>query len=488
MSRKPNIDNESFLNADTPILNSVGQNNPFQVPENYFQNFEQQIMQQVKFVKPINPVNEFLSKVASTILQPQFAAAASLILILGTAVTLYFSDLGFDTSLITESHNTIPPVVHVEVTDNLPPHQLFDVTFQEDNDQKHLTVLLSPTLSPEQFNEIIVDYPIANPILPVIQTSVEQYFAHQELMREHEQEIPQNNYANSPIDQNFQTYVPQVNQTVYNPQYSGNTPNPPYHQTTVQLPENKIPIVNNVPPQVKNPVHQTNGSGLPDFALPEFVCSESAFELEPYEKSPNLKYVWSTGERTPSITVRSTGVYTLTIYHPDRPEIIVTSQTSVRIIPKVKNSIPTHEILCSGQSLILDPQIENPELYTYFWLPTYDTVKNLSVKYQGLYVLAITGCNTYFDSVLVTKEHCDIHIPNIITPNNDGINDFFTIFGIEQHPETMLTVYDRNGSIAYNSMDYQNNWDGNNSPDGTYYYILRFKDGLEKHGTLTILR
>jgi gliding motility-associated-like protein len=73
-----------------------------------------------------------------------------------------------------------------------------------------------------------------------------------------------------------------------------------------------------------------------------------------------------------------------------------------------------------------------------------------------------------------------LRIPEIFTPNRDGINDKFVIvrpFGMTID----LEVYNRWGSIVYTNRDYQNEWDGKGSGtilgqdlvDGGYYYKIK---------------
>lgn len=67
-----------------------------------------------------------------------------------------------------------------------------------------------------------------------------------------------------------------------------------------------------------------------------------------------------------------------------------------------------------------------------------------------------------------------IEIPNIFTPNGDGINDLFVISGIENCQKSNLIVKDHKGKIVLQSQHYDNNWDGNNLPDGTYFYQFAY--------------
>lgn len=84
-----------------------------------------------------------------------------------------------------------------------------------------------------------------------------------------------------------------------------------------------------------------------------------------------------------------------------------------------------------------------------------------------------------------------IEIPNVITPNGDGYNDQFIIKGIEHCEKSKLIIRSRNGAIVLQINDYQNNWDAQNAPDGTYYYQFYYTiHGIEetRTGTLVILR
>jgi len=97
------------------------------------------------------------------------------------------------------------------------------------------------------------------------------------------------------------------------------------------------------------------------------------------------------------------------------------------------------------------------------------------------------GCkDTVSKTILVIK----ITIPNVFTPNGDGLNDHFVIDGIDQMTGTHLIVFNRWGKKVFESTDYKNDWDGENASDGVYYFILSFKDDLFQttNGTVTILR
>ena len=79
--------------------------------------------------------------------------------------------------------------------------------------------------------------------------------------------------------------------------------------------------------------------------------------------------------------------------------------------------------------------------------------------------------------------------PNIITPNNDRLNDQFHIQNLEYYPLSALVVLNRWGREVLKTADYRNDW--GSSPDvpaGHYYYLLRLADGSVTKGWVEVMR
>ncbi len=77
-------------------------------------------------------------------------------------------------------------------------------------------------------------------------------------------------------------------------------------------------------------------------------------------------------------------------------------------------------------------------------------------------------------------------VAETFSPNGDGINDYFVIPLISEHPQNELTVFNRWGAQVYSKVNYDNSWDGRSSsstlnsdilPEGTYFYVLKLDDG-----------
>jgi gliding motility-associated-like protein len=79
-------------------------------------------------------------------------------------------------------------------------------------------------------------------------------------------------------------------------------------------------------------------------------------------------------------------------------------------------------------------------------------------------------------------------IPQLISPNGDGVNDTFVIDGLNstEYEGSQMSIFTRSGQLVFKSSNYElpeNAWDGrytesgfsknNLVAPGVYYYILR---------------
>lgn len=79
-------------------------------------------------------------------------------------------------------------------------------------------------------------------------------------------------------------------------------------------------------------------------------------------------------------------------------------------------------------------------------------------------------------SIKVTSSPQGLFISNVVTPNNDGKNDYFIVRGIDKNPGSQLFIFNRWGGVVYQNKNYQNNWNAIGLSEGTYYYRLELKE------------
>jgi len=121
------------------------------------------------------------------------------------------------------------------------------------------------------------------------------------------------------------------------------------------------------------------------------------------------------------------------------------------------------------------------------------------VNKVGLYKLTITDAkNCKISDTILVKNKCkpdsiaptdtiavQFNIPNIFTPNGDGINDTFEISLLA--PNSSIEIFNRWGATIFQSSNYDNSWNANGVVDGLYYFSL-LSNAKKFNGWLQIAR
>ena len=114
-------------------------------------------------------------------------------------------------------------------------------------------------------------------------------------------------------------------------------------------------------------------------------------------------------------------------------------------------------------------------------------------------VVDTNGCTASDALVVQVDQPKGVFAPNVFSPNDDGDNDFFTIYGPSVQQVEKLTIFDRWGNVLYEQPDItpgEQGWDGtfNGEPmmPGVYVYYAKIvhDDGFdeEKIGDITLVR
>lgn len=106
-------------------------------------------------------------------------------------------------------------------------------------------------------------------------------------------------------------------------------------------------------------------------------------------------------------------------------------------------------------------------------------------------VVSADGCRATDD--IFIKVVKDFIVPNIFTPNKDGINDTWRIDNLDLYPSHRVQIFNRYGQLLWESSNYTKPWDGRYKgkelPVGTYYYIIELGGARPvKKGYVTIVR
>lgn len=126
--------------------------------------------------------------------------------------------------------------------------------------------------------------------------------------------------------------------------------------------------------------------------------------------------------------------------------------------------------------------------YTYSWSPNTglncDTCTSILILGTGdtiVYSFTIydaAGCMNVA-TIQINSEPCleEKLIPNVFTPNGDGMNDLFYIPGVCPNEKYSLQIYDRWGTLMFSTTLRNNGWDGRSNagvdaPEGVYYFVV----------------
>jgi len=92
------------------------------------------------------------------------------------------------------------------------------------------------------------------------------------------------------------------------------------------------------------------------------------------------------------------------------------------------------------------------------------------------YLVDSNGC-TAMDSVTVEVicKYPELVMPNVFTPNADGMNDKLVIENLEFTSENKLSVFNRWGEKVLVQDNYTNDWKGDKLTEGVYYYVIDYR-------------
>ncbi|GAA3574694.1 T9SS type B sorting domain-containing protein [Snuella lapsa] len=242
--------------------------------------------------------------------------------------------------------------------------------------------------------------------------------------------------------------------------------------------------------------------------LPEIVTESIAYYcLNKYPETININagvvngsindynYSWSTGESTHQISVNMPGLYTVEVINSNncsetRTITVEASNTasfqSIEVVDISPNNTIT--VTVSGEGIyeyaLLD---DNGLIYKPFQEnPTFENV------FPGIYTISVkdvkNDCGTVQEPVSV------IGFPKYFTPNNDGFNDTWQIYGVSDmfQPNTKILIYNRYGKLLKQLNPLGKGWDGTFNgeklPSDDYWFVITLQDGriVKNHFSLKL--
>ncbi|MBP7808337.1 MAG: gliding motility-associated C-terminal domain-containing protein [Bacteroidia bacterium] len=258
----------------------------------------------------------------------------------------------------------------------------------------------------------------------------------------------------------------------------------------------------------------TNSSVLPNVsagANANIPCGglTTTVTLNGNSTDPGVNYAWVgpgiiSGSNTATPIVNVAGTYTLTVTNP-------TTGCSATSTVDVINAVPTasisSDVVTGFAPLTVNFGNTSTNANTFSWnfgngsTTTLTTTAGTSSTYGwGTYTITMIAssglCSDTASIIIVVEDGFSIEVPNVFTPNDDNINDVFTITstGVK---EITLKIFNRWGQPMYDFSGAKASWDGVTSngqkaSNGTYFYFIKATgfDGkeYEKNGPVSLFR
>lgn len=216
-----------------------------------------------------------------------------------------------------------------------------------------------------------------------------------------------------------------------------------------------------------------------------YGAADGSVDVTIADGSGTYAYAWSNSATTEDVMNLAPGVYIVTV--TDNATMCIKSDT-VTITEPDSLTATTSSVNddCNndpaGQASITVSGGTTP--YSYAWSNngTSATITGLT---QGAYIVVVTDANgcTLTASQLVARDICNftLVIPDVITPNNDGVNDKWVIQSLPYYTNNTVQIFNKWGDMVYEKRNYDNTWSGtktNGDPlsDGTYYYLIKLNE------------
>ncbi|MAW21663.1 MAG: hypothetical protein CMD16_04650 [Flavobacteriales bacterium] len=129
-----------------------------------------------------------------------------------------------------------------------------------------------------------------------------------------------------------------------------------------------------------------------------------------------------------------------------------------------------------------------------WWNGSTENPINLGMSPGSFSVSVIDDNNCIQDTSFIIASMTAECIPDVFTPNEDGINDTWSLEDTFLYEDSEVRIYGRFGSLVFHSVGYHEQWDGKNEkekdvPAGVYFYSIEIGHGFDQiNGTVTILR
>ncbi len=169
-------------------------------------------------------------------------------------------------------------------------------------------------------------------------------------------------------------------------------------------------------------------------------------------------------------------------------------------LPQNKQSSATGQNVTISKGYSANLNLSGSNIVKYAWSPSTGlSATNISNPIANptqttTYTVRVTnaqGVSTDVYITVIVLDDYNITPNNVLSPDGDGVNDFWTIENLNTYPNNEVKIFDKAGRVIYSVRNYQNNWNGQLNGEtlheGAYYYVINLGPGIRpKIGYITL--
>jgi gliding motility-associated-like protein len=260
-----------------------------------------------------------------------------------------------------------------------------------------------------------------------------------------------------------------------------------------------IKVYDQIPLTVSNDTAVCKGSIVRLNAL----IGDTFFHNVIYKWSP-ASYLSSPNTADPTATIGSEAeTFTVTVTSGGCPS--ASAAVTVSVNPSAEVKLPPTIVTTPGTEISISPV--SGDLATFSWsaktAPACAECSTMTIAPTESQVVYLEGRNQYgciaTDSMLIRVVDCDpasVFVPNIFTPNGDGVNDILYVRSKALAEMEYFQIFNRWGAIVFQTSSMSEGWDGfvngKLADAGTYIYQVKGKcqNGYDvsTNGSITLIR
>jgi len=231
------------------------------------------------------------------------------------------------------------------------------------------------------------------------------------------------------------------------------------------------------------------------FEMNYSICQGDSIELEHFSR--DSAYAWAIAD-APNVILSNKQKFTVSpmvnttyLLYTDGDTI----EFPVKVELPLKEPLNSVESYCYNKPILLNAG--NTNASSFLWQDG-STASTFTAEEPGLYYVTLTNeCGTRTDTVRVDTSCTTLfEMPNVFSPNGDGVNDFFQPLKAQQISNFSIYIFNRWGNQLAEISAVSSGWDGqrnnNPCPEGVYYWLANYNSPtggqFSKKGFVQLIR